>query len=106
MHIPKGFANYLLVGSTSKKKTDAGEFAIEEGYAIPENLFSRIVKTIQSPDIDKVHKAVKNKNQHAQNTTHDTLKLKYPPISCQHSIKYNPSPTFTESSFNLICLLE
>jgi len=52
------------------KETDAGEFAIEEGYAMPENLFSRIIKTIQPPDIDTFHKAVKNLNQHDHNTQH------------------------------------
>lgn len=51
VHIPKGFANYLLVGSTPTKRTEAGEFAIEEGYAMPENLFSRI-SNIPASDID------------------------------------------------------
>jgi len=37
VHIPKGFANSLFVGSTPKKSAYAGEFAIEEGYATPEN---------------------------------------------------------------------
>jgi dTDP-4-dehydrorhamnose 3,5-epimerase-like enzyme len=37
VHIPKGFANNLLVGSTPKKSAYAGEFAIKEGYATPEN---------------------------------------------------------------------
>jgi len=46
VHTPKGFANYLLVGSTPKKRTKAGEFAIEEGYALPRNLVSKISKAI------------------------------------------------------------
>jgi len=37
VHIPKGFAKSLLVGSTPKKSAYAGEFAIEEGYATREN---------------------------------------------------------------------
>jgi len=46
VHIPKGFANYLLVGSTPQKSTHAGEFAIEEDCCMTGNLFSGFSKTI------------------------------------------------------------
>jgi len=52
MHTPKGFANYLLVGSTPTKRTEAGEFEIEEGYALPGNLFLRINKAIPALDLN------------------------------------------------------
>lgn len=45
MHIPKGFANYLLNGSTPTQSAKTGEFGIEQGYAMPENLFSQFSKT-------------------------------------------------------------
>jgi hypothetical protein len=43
-HIPKGFAKYLLNGSAPKKLARTREFDIEEGYAMPENLFSRRIE--------------------------------------------------------------
>jgi len=46
-----------LNGSTPKQSAKAGEFAIEEGYAIPENLFSQLSLTNQAWNMIGFHKA-------------------------------------------------
>jgi len=53
----KDFAKYLLNGSTPKQSGKEGEFAIEEGYAMPENLFSQFSKTKKNMDMISFHKA-------------------------------------------------
>jgi len=56
MHIPKGFANYLPNGSTPKQLGKAGEFAIEQGYAMLGNLFSQFSKTKKAQVMISFHK--------------------------------------------------
>lgn len=108
MHIPKGFANYLLVGSTLTKKLMRENLQSKKVMLCQKICFRESSR--QSNHLTLIlfiklwrTRTIKLKTQH---TTHNKLKLKYHPISCQHSIKIRPPPTFTESSFNLICLLE
>ena len=56
MHIPKGFANYLLNGSSPKQLEKAGEFAIEQGYAMLRNLFSQLSKMKKAQVMIGFHK--------------------------------------------------